>query len=560
MNAEALLKHYERIADAPDAVGRLRRFVLDLAVRGKLVGQDSAEESGAKLLISVSQMTGRSASAAVGPKPFELPSGWEWSTVGQVTTKTGSGSTPRGGKEVYQPEGIPFLRSQNVHDDGLRLDDVVFIDAKTHERMSSTAVESGDLLLNITGGSIGRCCLLERDDFEANISQHVAIIRLAFREIGPYAHTVIRSPYFQAFVADEQTGAGRGGLPKNRMDRILIPFPPLAEQHRIVAKVYELMALCDRLEAARAEREATRDRLAAASLARLNTPDPDAESFKAHTRFAISTALPALTTRADQIRHLRKTILNLAVRGALVVQVSFEESASTLLKAIQGSDTKIKPSRKWKAQALDLEPESAAPYQLPPAWVWARFSEIASVESNLVDPRGYKSYPHIAPDNIESGTGKLLPFESVESSGVFSSKHYFTKGCLLYSKIRPALAKVVSVDFDGLCSADMYPIRPLIDRGYLQLFMLADIFVRQAVSEDNRVAMPKINQESLSKIAVAVPPLAEQYRIVTKANELMQLCDQLEAGLESGANTRRRLLDALLHEAFSPAKEIEEAA
>ena len=116
-----------------------------------------------------------------------------------------------------------------------------------------------------------------------------------------------------------------------QMFAIAFPLPPLAEQHRIVAKVDELMALCDRLEAARAEREATRDRLAAASLARLNAPDP--ETFQADARFALD-ALPALTTRPDQIKQLRQTILNLAVRGKLVPQDPNDEPASELLKRI----------------------------------------------------------------------------------------------------------------------------------------------------------------------------------------------------------------------------------
>ena len=116
-----------------------------------------------------------------------------------------------------------------------------------------------------------------------------------------------------------------------RMGPSSFPLPPLAEQHRIVAKVDELMGLCDRLEAARAAREATRDRLAAASLARLNAPDP--ETFQADARFALD-ALPALTTRPDQIKPLRQTILNLAVRGKLVPQDPNDEPASELLKDI----------------------------------------------------------------------------------------------------------------------------------------------------------------------------------------------------------------------------------
>jgi len=114
--------------------------------------------------------------------------------------------------------------------------------------MSGTRVLPGDLLLNITGGSMGRCALVPSSFLDANVSQHVAIIRVALRGTEAFLHQLILSPYFQAFIFDEQTGAGRGGLPKGRMDLIAVALPPLAEQHRIVAKVHELMGLCDRLE------------------------------------------------------------------------------------------------------------------------------------------------------------------------------------------------------------------------------------------------------------------------------------------------------------------------
>ena len=113
----------------------------------------------------------------------------------------------------------------------------------------------------------------------------------------------------------------------------VVPLPPLAEQHRIVAKVDELMALCDRMEAARTEREATRDQLATSSLARLNDPDPDPVVFRNQAAFALENLAP-LTTRIDQIKALRQTILNLAVHGKLVRQNPSDEPASELLKRI----------------------------------------------------------------------------------------------------------------------------------------------------------------------------------------------------------------------------------
>ncbi len=254
MNVALLLRHYERVADAPDAITRLRRFVLDLAVRGRLVPQDAKDDPASNLLTRIAAekaLLGMSSAAVpIGPDevPFPLPSGWSWSRIGEVCSKTGSGSTPRGGQAAYKPAGIPFFRSQNIYDDGLRLEDVAFIDADTHARMAGTQVRPKDLLLNITGGSIGRCCRVPDDFAEANVSQHVAILRLAVPAMSDYLHRLVLSPYFQRFVDGEQTGAGRGGLPKGRMDQIAVAVPPLAEQHRIVAKVDELMTICDRIE------------------------------------------------------------------------------------------------------------------------------------------------------------------------------------------------------------------------------------------------------------------------------------------------------------------------
>jgi type I restriction enzyme S subunit len=286
------------------------------------------------------------------------------------------------------------------------------------------------------------------------------------------------------------------------------------------------------------------------SYGRLN--ETEGNDFRAAASFAIKT-LGSLTARSNQIKHLRQTILNLAVRGKLVPQDPTDEPAEELLNRIQkdNSQLSLKSKARKTNKATSTPTNEFSCFALPGSWRWARFAEIASVQSNLVDPQHYGQYPHIAPDNIESRTGRLLPYETIGDSQVFSVKHLFKPGCLLYSKIRPALAKVTSIDFEGLCSADMYPICPFIYREYLKTFMLADIFISQSVSEDNRLAMPKINQESLSKILVAIPPLAEQHRIVAKVNELNALCDELESSLTTTDTTRKQLLESLLSETIT---------
>jgi type I restriction enzyme S subunit len=178
---------------------------------------------------------------------YALPEDWTWCYLGDICSKTGSGSTPRGGKSVYTSSGIKFIRSQNVYDSSLILEDIVFISESTHKSMSGTKVIANDLLLNITGGSIGRCCQVPNDFDEANINQHVAIIRVIQPILNSIIHMIICSPYFQNKIIEAQTGAGREGLPKNKMDIIPIPLPPFIEQQIIVEKVESLLGKCNQL-------------------------------------------------------------------------------------------------------------------------------------------------------------------------------------------------------------------------------------------------------------------------------------------------------------------------
>lgn len=150
-----------------------------------------------------------------------------------------------------------------------------------------------------------------------------------------------------------------------------------------------------------------------------------------------------------------------------------------------------------------------------------RFDEVAIIKSNLVDPVEYKDYPHIAPDNIEKKTGVLLEYRTIAEDGVKSGKHRFYPGQILYSKIRPNLSKVVVIDFDGLCSADMYPIEAIGDTKCLWYYMLSENFLEQASSAGSRSVLPKINQKELSALTVSIPDSIEEQK------ELSRLIDSL---------------------------------
>ncbi len=176
-----------------------------------------------------------------------------------------------------------------------------------------------------------------------------------------------------------------------------------------------------------------------------------------------------------------------------------------------------------------------------------RFDEVAMIKSNLVDPAEYQNYPHIAPDNIEKKTGVLLEYRTIAEDGVKSGKHRFYPGQILYSKIRPNLSKVVVVDFDGLCSADMYPIEALGDTKCLWYFMLSENFLEQASSAGSRSVLPKINQKELSALTVTIPESIEEQKEVSKIIDSLfakeyQVKESAEAVIEQIDTMKKAIL------------------
>lgn len=166
-------------------------------------------------------------------------------------------------------------------------------------------------------------------------------------------------------------------------------------------------------------------------------------------------------------------------------------------------------------------------------WKTTRFDSVAAIRSNLVDPAEYQSFPHIAPDNIEKKTGVLLEYHTIAEDGVTSGKHRFYSGQILYSKIRPYLSKAVVVDFDGLCSADMYPIEVYQNAKCLWYYMLSDEFLLQASTAGSRSVLPKINQKELSALTVHLPTNdREQEEIARILDELFDKEQQTKEAAE----------------------------
>lgn len=173
------------------------------------------------------------------------------------------------------------------------------------------------------------------------------------------------------------------------------------------------------------------------------------------------------------------------------------------------------------------------------SWAKKRFDEVATIKSNLVDPATFPDFPHIAPDNIEKKTGVLLEYHTVSEDGVTSGKHRFYPGQILYSKIRPYLSKVVVVDFDGLCSADMYPIEAKGNTKCLWYYMLSEEFLEQASTAGSRSVLPKINQKELSALTVVLPTLSDE------PTEIVRILDDLLAKEQQAKEAAEAVLEQI---------------
>ena len=201
----------------------------------------------------------------------------------------------------------------------------------------------------------------------------------------------------------------------------------------------------------------------------------------------------------DRIESLFAKLDEAKEKAQAVVDGFEARKAAILHKAFTGELT-----AKWRQ-------ENGIPSN---CWKEVCFDEVATIKSNLVDPKEYQDFPHIAPDNIEKKTGVLLEYRTIKEDKVKSGKHRFYAGQILYSKIRPYLSKVVIADFDGLCSSDMYPIEAKKNTKYLWYYMLSDEFLQQASSAGSRSVLPKINQKELSVLKVKMTSPDEQKQIV----------------------------------------------
>ena len=471
---------------------KLRQKILDLAIRGKLVLQDPNDEPASVLLerikaekerlikegkIKCSKKTAKTSDTPHYENvPFEVPKGWVWTTIEEICSKIGSGSTPKGSN--YSVKGIPFFRSQNVYNDRLVYDDIKYISEEVHQKMKGTEVLANDLLLNITGGSLGRCAVVPADFNCGNVSQHVCIMRSVLVE-PEYFHALVLSSYFAKSM--KITGSGREGLPKYNLEQMGFPLPPLTEQQRIVTEIEHWFALLGQIEKGKLDLQ-------------------------------------------NIIKQTKSKVLDIAIHGKLVPQDPNEEPAIELLKRINPDFT-----------PCDNGHYTQLPFEVPQNWSWTTLGKIGKWQSGSTPNRLNKDYyngniPWLKTGDLNDGYITHIPEYITEKALNETSVKLNPTGSVLIAMYGATIGKIGILTFpattnQACCACEVFNG---IDREFIFLFLLSHR--EEFIKMGGGGAQPNISKEKIINTYIPLPPFTEQKRIINAVNKIFA---QLDAIMES---------------------------
>ena len=555
-----LSEHLPLLSTAPDGIQKLRGLILELALRGKLVPQDPNDEPAIELLKRIAterarlEADGRIKKSKALPaleedeRPFEVPHSWEWTRLGEITN---FGQTDKDG-EIRDTTWVLDLEDIQK-DTSVLLRKVRF--AERQAKSDKNRFQEGDVLYGKLRPYLNKVIVA---DEEGVCTTEILPVRGYYGVFPRYLMYAVKRPDFLAYVNSKSYGMKMPRLGTDDGRLSLFPLPPEREQHRIVAKVDELMALCDRLEAEQSDAAAAHERLVATLLGTL-TQSTDAADLAANWQ-RLAEHFDTLFTTDASLDALKQTILQIAVMGKLVPQDSNDEPASELLKWIAKEKDRLTLVEGLRTTASDQIPANDCYMDIPDSWEFQRLGNLAK----FIDYRGR------TPDKISSGvpliTAKNVRFGFIsrDPREFVSEKEYvnwMTRGFprigdILFTTEAP-LGNVAIVNIEEKFALAQRVIcfqfhEPQM-ASYLRLALMSEQVRRQIGSEATGMTATGIKASRLKEIPVPIPPLTEQHRIVAKVDELLALVNRLKAGLAESRTQQERLATTLIESALKAA-------
>lgn len=529
-------------------IERLRALILDLAVRGKLVPQDPKDQPASRLIAQISErrvelenggMVRKSRVAADSSRigPFEIPSLWSWTNVQSL-------ARARMGKTILAKEltetGIPVFSAgmKNAPWGFIEDSDVIF--------------SRGTIVISARGG-IGFPKIPEFNQFVA--TQTTIACQTFDTSVAPYLCLALDSlPNWKDMTS--QTAIPM--ITVKQVHAIQIPLPPIAEQQRIIDKVIELMALCDALERESADALAAHQTLVETLLGTLVNSADAAELASNWAR--LESHFDTLFTTESSIDALKQTVLDLAVRGKLVEQDAGDEPAANLLARARSCRTLN--SKTGKAARGKSKDPANLPFSIPPSWEWSTFGELASdmrYGTSKKCDRDKNLTPVLRIPNVSGGTVNLSDMKYGPLDEKERADLSLRQGDILIIRSNGSLEIVgrFAIVPDLPCEAAFagYLVRARLDQDFFFSkyiwYISNSAWIRNCIENPIRhgVGLKNLNLTELSSLQFPIPPLAEQFRIVAKVDELMTLCDVLKARITDAGETQRQLADAITQRA-----------
>jgi type I restriction enzyme S subunit len=552
------------LAAAPNGIKKLRELILELAVRGKLVAQDASDDPASELLKRIAIERKRKgfdkSSARADEEPqFDVPAGWEWVRFGEIAQHNAGKTLDRG-----RSHGVlrDYITTSNLYWGYFALENVRQMAIRDEEVERCTARK--DDLLICEGGEAGRAAVWE-EDREICFQNHIHRARF-YGCISPrYAYRVLERLNATGEINRFRKGVAISNMSGKALASIPFPLPPLAEQRRIAAKIDELMALCDRLEAQQADAESAHAQLVANLLDSL-TRASDSDDFVASWQ-RLSAYFHTLFTTESSIDALTQTILQLAVMGKLVPQDPSDEPANELVERIKAKKLNLLKEAGSRKRKVLSDVFGEPPYEIPSSWEWQTVDSVLHVTGGVtlgrkLTGRKMLSKPYLRVANVQRGHLDLHQIKEIEVPEDEVEKYRLRNGDLLiteggdWDKVgrtaiwRDELPECLHQNHVFRARAVTMEWDPRWAEMYLNAAPAKEYFAGSSKQTTN---LASINMTQLRACAFPVPPLAEQHRIVDKFGQLMFLCEKLRVAIQQRNQHSCHLADALVDKALSSA-------
>ena len=565
MKLETFFEHFDLLAEAPNAVQKLRELILDLAVRGKLVPQDANDEPAAVLLERIKKEKERLVKEGKVSKleslpaikddetPFDLPISWEWVYLGQISYTIHYGYTASANQNLTE---VRLLRITDIQNNKVNWETVPGCEIDDN-KLEGYKLNNGDLLIARTGGTIGKSYLVENLSICAVFASYLIRVIPSYLTFPNYLKIFLESQTYWSQLYAKSMGTGQPNVNATSLKSLFVPFPPLAEQKRIVTKVDELMKLCDELEARQKKKRETRILINNAALNKLLTADTPETFTKNWQR--IGDNFDILYSAPENIGKLRQAILQLAVMGKLVPQDANDEPAAGLLERIKKEKERlIKEGKIKKEKSLPEIIADELEYNIPQQWAWSRLTDICELITdgthqtpNYTDTgRIFLSAQNVKPFRFMPEVHRFVS-EADYQGYIKSRKPEFED--ILLTRVGAGIGEGAVIDqkLDFAIYVSVALIRPVkkfIDPYYLTIWLNSPSGTHKSSinTYGKGVSQGNLNLGLIRKFIVSLPPYQEQKRIVTKVDKLMKLCDELETKLTQTQTESEKIINAVV--------------